>query len=245
MIASVQDHRPDIEVMTEMALALGSFVLAHLIPPLPPVRARLLALLGRPAYLALYSLLSLVLLAWILMAAARAPYMALWTPGAGHYLVPVLVMPVAAWLAVAGLLQCNPFSLTLRRSPPETPPGAVTAVTRQPVLWAVLLWALSHIPPNGDLAGLVLFAFMALLAAGGLVSLDRRARRRLGEKHWRQLAQATSLMPFAAFLDGRVPPARLLPLLLPGLPALALYAWFLLHGHAMLVGVDPLAGVIP
>ncbi|MDX6751890.1 NnrU family protein [Geminicoccaceae bacterium 1502E] len=215
-----------------MVLALGSFMLAHVIPPLPPVRARLLAALGRRGYLLAYSLLSTALLVWVLVAAARAPHLPLWTPREWHYLVPVLVMPVALWLTVAGLVQRNPLSLTLRASPPEAAPGAIIRVTRHPVLWGLLLWALAHIPPNGDLVSLVLFGFMAGLAAIGIAMLDRRLRRRLGEERWRTLARG-------AAADG---PAYLLP---PALAALGLYAWFLLQGHALFIGVDPLAGVLP
>lgn len=59
--------------MTQFLLALGAFLLAHAVPPLPAVRGRLVALLGRRAYLILYSALSLVLLAWLISAASRAP----------------------------------------------------------------------------------------------------------------------------------------------------------------------------
>ncbi|MDF1586959.1 NnrU family protein [Marinimicrococcus flavescens] len=215
-----------------MVLALGSFMLAHVIPPLPPVRARLLAALGRRGYLLAYSLLSTALLVWVLVAAARAPHIALWTPRGWHYLVPVLVMPMAFWLAIAGLFQRNPLSLTLRASPPHAAPGAIVRVTRHPVLWGLLLWALAHIPPNGDLVSLLLFGFMAALAAAGFVMLDRRRRRRLGRERWRLLASGTT----AGSRWSLLPPA---------VAALGLFAWFLLQGHALLIGVDPLAGVMP
>lgn len=229
--------------MSEMVLALGTFLLAHIVPPLPPVRARLVAALGRRGYLAGYGLLSTVLLLWLLVAAARAPYVALWTPGPASYLVPVLVMPVALFLATAGLLQRNPLSLSLRASPPGAAPGAIVAVTRHPVLWGLLLWALAHIPPNGDLVSLVMFGFMAGLAALGFPMVDRRVRKRLGEARWRRLAASTSIVPLAALLAGRAAPERLASLLPAALLALAFYAWFLLHGHALLIGPDPLAGL--
>jgi uncharacterized membrane protein len=155
--------------------------------------------------------------------------------------VPVLVMPLAVWLLFAGAAEPNPLSISLRTCEPDAGPGPAAVVTRHPVVWAFLLWAASHIPPNGDVVSLILFGGMLLLAIAGLAVLDRRARLRLGEALWHQRAAATSLVPFAAVLGGR---ARLVwsrRLLVSVAIALAVYLWFLLQGHRTVVGVDPLA----
>jgi uncharacterized membrane protein len=208
------------------------------------VQTRLIARFGRRFYLAGYSLVSLALLAWIIAAAQRAPYLPLWQPAPWQALVPVLVMPLAAWLLLAGLVEPNPLSISLRTASSKSSksePGSAIAVTRHPLLWAFLLWASSHIPPNGDAVGLILFGGMAMLAISGFIVLDRRARQRLGEEHWRRLAAATSIVPFAAILAGRARLRISASLLVTIAAAVAAYLWFLLAGHERLIGPDPLA----
>ena len=55
--------------MTELLVAIAAFLLAHVVPPAPPVRARLIGWLGQRVYLGAYSLLSVALIAWIVAAA--------------------------------------------------------------------------------------------------------------------------------------------------------------------------------
>ena len=55
------------------ALALAVFVLAHVVPTRPAVRARLVARLGVRTFLLLYSALSLGLLTWLVYSLLAAP----------------------------------------------------------------------------------------------------------------------------------------------------------------------------
>lgn len=227
--------------MTEFFVAIGAFLLAHTIPPAPPVRARLVRWLGLRVYLACYALVSTALLAWIVVAARHAPYVEIWTPAAWQALVPIVAMPAAFILVIAGLVEPNPLSISLRRAEDPTVAGAMATITRHPVLWGFLVWALAHIPPNGDVVSLLLFAGMALLAVVGMAVLDRRARRRLGTDRWRELARSRPLLPFAAYFSGAAqwrPSRNLLP---PFAVAFLAYAWFLLQGHQWLIGRSPLA----
>ncbi|MGJ3263243.1 MAG: NnrU family protein [Salinarimonas sp.] len=212
--------------MIEFAAALAVFLLAHSLPARLGLKDRLVARVGRRAYLVGYSLVSLALLAWLIDAARRAPVVPLWDPAPWQAWIPLVAMPVAFVLLVAGLAQPNPLSITLRAG---GKPGAVVAVTRHPVLWGFLVWALAHVPPNGDVVSLVLFGGMAAFAVAGFPILDRRARRHLGDGRWRALA-------------GRGGPrTEWGGLAIAALAGLVLYAWFLLQGHARLIGVDPLA----
>ncbi|WP_194164586.1 NnrU family protein [Microvirga thermotolerans] len=226
--------------MMEFLTALAAFLAAHLIPASPGLRARLIAAMGRKAYLAAYSALSLVLLGWLVAAAQRAETVWLWEPAPWQWHVPFVAMPFAAFLLVAGLAQPNPLSISLRSGPE---PGPVAAVTRHPVLWAFLVWAASHIPPNGTLVALLLFGTMAAFSLAGFVLLDVKARRRLGAERWHALSAGTSVVPFAALVSGRADRRSLRALVLPALAAAALYVWFVVQGHALLIGPDPLAGL--
>ena len=224
--------------MTEFALALIAFLAAHLIPASPALRARLIAAMGRGAYLAVYSVLSIGLLAWLVVAAARADTIPLWNPAPWQWWLPLVAMPLAIFFLVAGLLAPNPLSISFRSG---SEPGAIVGITRHPVLWGFLIWAMAHIPPNGDLVSLILFGGMAAFSLLGFILLDVKARRRLGRERWSRLSGATSVVPFAASASGRGRLRTDRSLVLAGLAATALYLWFLLYGHRLLIGRDPLA----
>jgi uncharacterized membrane protein len=226
--------------MTEFVAALSAFLLAHLIPASRGLRARLIGWMGRTAYLAGYSVLSLVLLAWLIAAAQRADTVMLWDPALWQWHAAFAAMPIALFLLFAGLTEANPLSISLRAG---EKPGPVSAITRHPVLWGFLIWALSHVPPNGTLVAVLLFGVMALFSIAGFFLLDLKARKRLGADRWRAMSAQTSIVPFAALLSGRAHWSALRLLILPALLTIAFYAWFVFQGHALLIGVDPLAGL--
>ncbi|MGH1571703.1 NnrU family protein [Methylobacterium sp. P31] len=226
--------------MSEFGLALAAFLAAHSVPAAPRLRSRLIGRFGRHAYLSAYSAVSLILLVWLTAATHRADTVPLWQPARWQWCVPLAAMPFALFLIVAGLLEPNPLSVTLRVG---DEPGSVVAITRHPVLWGFLLWAASHIPPNGDLVSVVLFGTMATFSLAGLVLLDAKARRRLGPKRWQAISRTTSVVPFAALLAGRTTFTPSRRSLLAAALALSLYAWFLAQGHALLIGPDPLSSL--
>lgn len=187
----------------ELLAALAAFLLTHAIPARPAIRARLMALAGRRAYFIAYSVLSLVMLGWLIAASASAPYLELWPREDWQTFVPVIGMLVASILAVSAFTSPNPLSLALPSAVPFDPqrPG-VAGVVRHPLLWATLIWSVAHIVPNGDLAHLVMFGTFALLSIGGMLMLDRRRQRKLGLDTWRELARRTSNLPFVGFAKG-------------------------------------------
>lgn len=215
--------------MGELILALAAFLAAHVVPSRPALRRRLVAALGERAYLAGYSVLSVLLLAWVVAAALRAPYLPLWAPAPWTYVVAIAVMPFALMLLGAGLASSNPLSVSLRRGAADAavPPGLLGL--RHPVLWGFALWALSHVPPNGDVVALVMFGGLALFALAGMKILDRRRRREIGEERWRALAQRARRPGLSgAALAGAA-------------AGLLIYLLLLFGGHAWLFATDPLA----
>jgi uncharacterized membrane protein len=226
--------------MIEFSLALVLFLLAHMVPTAPPIRARLTRMLGRRIYLMVYSTVSLALLVWLIVAAQRAPYLPLWNPASWQWWTALLLMPFALFLLLAGLMTPNPLSVSLRKAPAGSRPSGIAAVTRHPVLWGFGLWAVAHIPPNGDVIALILFGGMALLAFGGMIIVDRKARRRLGDQ-WDELAREAPFIP----LTTRASRSALTRLdaasRAMGVAAIAFFIWFVLDGHLRLIGLDPLA----
>lgn len=61
---------------------------------------------------------------------------------------------------------------------------------------------LSRSTVDGDLASVILFGSVLVLALGGTVSIDAKRRRNFGEQ-WAQFARVTSAIPFAAIAAGR------------------------------------------
>lgn len=224
--------------MTQFLLALALFLALHMVPAIPALRARLVAAVGRRAYLIAYSLVSLLTLAWLFHAALRLDFVPLWDPAPWQAWFPLILTPIALVLLLAGLVSPNPASITLRK--PDLRPGAVTTITRHPVLWGFALWAGSHLVPNGDLRSLLLFGALFAFALLGMAITDRRSRRRLGEQ-WPEIAHSTSILPFGAVLAGRATLRFDLALAIAILVSVALTVSLLLGGHAVVFGADPLA----
>ncbi|MCF6301629.1 MAG: NnrU family protein [Devosiaceae bacterium] len=229
--------------MSEFALSIAVFLLAHIIPPSSFVRPKLIALFGRRAYLIAYSILSIALLTWMIVAGQRAPYIGLWPPADWQWWVAIVMMPFSIWLVLDGLFEPNPLSVSLRKKNLNIAPGLSAQVTRHPVLWGFGLWALVHLFPNGDVVSLAMFGGMILLALLGFVVVDRRIKRKLGAEKWQDLARKTSLIPFLALLKGQAN-LKVLPgsVLWIAVSVLA-YVWILISAHAWLLSTDPLAGL--
>lgn len=221
----------------EFALAMGLFMVSHRLPAWMGVKERLVASLGARGYTLAFSAVSLLLLWWVIAAAGRAPFVPLWDQAGWHRWAVNLAMPVVVALAAFGVAAPNPFAFEGRAAgfDPERP--GIAEVTRQPLLWALALWAGAHVLANGDLAHVLLFAPFLGLALAGMPVVEARRRRVLGEAEWTRLTAATGLFPGAALVAGRWRPG--------GWPSpwrlgVALAAWAVLwHLHAPVIGVWP------
>lgn len=193
----------------DLALAFVIFLISHALPVQPPVKARLEAMLGRRGYLAGYIALSLAMLTWLIVAAARAPYVPVLPQAAWQVWAPTLAMPVVCLLLVFGIAVPNPLSFggaAYARFDPNRP--GIVGLTRHPLLWALALWSAAHALANPDLAHLLLFGGFAGFALLGTQIIDRRSRRQMGAVEWQRLAAATSNLPLAAFFAGRWRPRK-------------------------------------
>lgn len=187
----------DLQSWAPFTGSLAAFLASHAIPARPPIRRRLVGVVGERAYLILYSVMSLVLLGWLFRSAGEAPYVELWPVQDWQRLVPQFLVPLAFAMGTIGLFTANPLSLSLDRQDSGSAPSSILGITRHPVLWALALWAAAHLVPSGDLAHVLLFAILLMLCLGGMVLMDRRSARQLGEARWMELAATRPLVPFS------------------------------------------------
>lgn len=184
--------------VAHLIVAAAAFVVTHFVTS-TPLRARLVAWLGQRVYLGLYSVVALATLSWMIWAYRHAPFEPLWN---GWRYLPLLLMPLALILLVAGYLSRNPTMLMQEdKLEAAEPARGIMRVTRHPLMWAFALWALSHLLARGDVGSSILFGAFVLLALAGTVLIDRR-KAALGE-NWRRFAAVTSNVPFLAILQGR------------------------------------------
>lgn len=221
------------------ATALLVFVASHYLPGVTGLREALIARYGRRVYFSGYGLLSLVILGWLIVAAANAPHVALWPASPWTRWLPNIAMPLAFVLATAGIGMAQPFTLGGRRAARFDPsdPG-LAAVTRHPLLLALALWSGAHLVANGDLAHALLFGgFLAMALAAMRVS-DRRARRELTPGEAEAFFRNTAPLSLAPLGDPdwrrRAPPG----LARRALVGLALWLAALM-AHGSLIGVSP------
>lgn len=191
--------------MLWLTVAAAGFVLIHLLVSGTRVRDGLVARVGEGAYMGLFSLASTALLVALVWGygQARADNLVWWGPAAGTRHLAWLLQFIAFLLVVPGLLTPNPTSVkqegALDRPDPAT---GILRITRHPFLWGVAIWGAGHLLVNGDLASLVLFGSLTLLAAFGTRSIDDKRLRALGPKY-RAFMDRTSNIPFAAIVQGR------------------------------------------
>jgi uncharacterized membrane protein len=207
----------------EYAAAWAVFLASHMLPARPALRGPIVAALGERAFLAAYSALSVLILAWMIGAAGRAPFVPVWGWAWWQAWVVNAAMLAACLLASLGVGVPNPFSIAGAGNDCYDParPG-VLSLTRHPVLLALALWSGAHVVPNGDLAHVLLFGPFAAISLFGMRVLDARRRRSWGE------ARFAALQPQRSF---RAAPRRLL---------VGMALWLLLgSAHGPVIGVSP------
>ena len=189
--------------LVSLLIAGLAFHGSHVLLSSTRLRGQLREQTGERGFLILYSAVSLVTFAWFVVAYVHAPTVPLWpAPGWARGLA-IALMPFAAVFLICGYSTPNPTAVGMERAAGDDDPApGILRVTRHPIMWAIGLWALSHVAANGDLASLIFFGSLALLALGGTVLIDHKKRLALGS-NWSRLAEVTSNIPFLAIVAGR------------------------------------------
>ena len=223
--------------MISLTLAALAFIAIHLGVSGTTLRDRLTAAIGERGYMVAFSLASIAAIVWLIAAYNAAEYRPTW--GQLEWWKPfqlVLMLP-AFLLVVVGLTTPNPTAVA-QQALADQPPQGIVRITRHPFLIGTFIWAAVHLVGNGDVASLLFFASLAIVATAGTVSIDAKRRRSLGPQRWDAFARQTSIIPFAAILQRRATlDLRSLGWWRPlaGAAAFAL----MLGAHAHLVGVNP------
>ncbi|MBV9331936.1 MAG: NnrU family protein [Alphaproteobacteria bacterium] len=195
--------------MTMLLAAAAAFLGIHLIVSGTKLRDATVRALGENTYLAIFSLASLGLIVWLVIAynsvsggSAGTDAVLYVAPDAvRHLAIPVVF--IAFLIGIPGLLTRNPTSVRQESAAAkeETVRG-ILRVTRHPFLWGVAIWSAFHLAANGDEASTVFFGAFFLVAVLGTFSIDAKRRRALGPA-WTDFASRTSNLPFGAIAAGR------------------------------------------
>tara|TARA_R100000005_G_scaffold96027_1_gene80214 strand:+ start:38252 stop:38905 length:654 start_codon:yes stop_codon:yes gene_type:complete len=211
----------------QVILAMSAFVLSHVLISRTALRPWLVARLGRRVYLGAYSLLSVVLLGWVILALLDAERTALWATPYWAYPFAAACSLLAVVLITVGALSPNPYSVAFRSRGFNPQRPGIIGWTRHPLIWGLTLWGVAHIPANGEWPALLLFGGSALFGLVGIGFLERRASQ--------------DLTPADAVHGSRLAAGHLDRSALLGL-ILGCVLWMtLLFVHPRLFGADPLA----
>ncbi len=171
------------------------FLLSH------PLRASLVGRMGETGFMAVYSLISIATLGWVVFAYRAIPMQSFaWHVGTDLWTLATLIMLVASVLLV-GSLHGNPALAGQDTAGRPPVPRGVFAITRHPMMWSFALWAAAHIMVLPIAANIVLALTIAILALVGAALQDRK-KSALEPGFWPEWERRTSYWPFAALARG-------------------------------------------
>jgi uncharacterized membrane protein len=183
-----------------LALGTTAFVGTHLAMS-HRYRMRLIGQFGEAGFSLLYSLVAFATLGWMIWAYRSADPWPLWTAPDWAWAVGSVAILLASVLLV-GSLRGNPaFPHPGAAKLAAKPAAGVYAITRHPMNWSFVLWALVHIAVYGSPRNLIVAVGILVLAVAGSIGQDRKKRALM--KDWSRWEAGTSFVPFGALLSGR------------------------------------------
>ena len=221
--------------MLWLIAASSFFLLIHFGVSGTRLRDVLVARLGAGPYRGAFAVASVVGIVWMITAYRRAPAVDLWGQLTGLRPLAFVLVLIAFLFVGIGLATSSPTRVGMETKLAQGTEivRGIVRITRHPFLWGVGLWAFVHLIVNGDLASVILFGSLLVLALGGTVSIDAKRRRSFGDQ-WSRFIQATSNVPFAAIAAGRDqlrPALREIGILRPVIAIAAYALFFVFHGR--------------
>lgn len=159
-----------------------------------PLRAPMVKGLGAGGFQIAYSLVSLATLGWVYLAFTAAPPADLSGSGeAGWALATLLTWP--AMILLAGSFAGNPALPTpMAEQQARAEPKGVFRVTRHPMMWAIGLWAASHLVLLWSTRTMVTALAIGILALVGAKLQDAKKEALMGAA-WAEWEGKTSYWP--------------------------------------------------
>ncbi|MEQ1507471.1 MAG: NnrU family protein [Myxococcota bacterium] len=172
-----------------------AFVLTHVLPSHPPVRARLVGALGRRGYLVGYSVVSLV--TWIPLVYAwwTHPHAGTmwWWPRSPAIVVPMMaVAAIGIAMSVAGFATPAPSAGAAPVRDRYDVRG-IQAITRHPAMFGLGLVSIAHLVLNGFTSDLWFWGAHAVVAVAGAAHQD--LRHRASKPGYEAYTQVTTFWP--------------------------------------------------
>jgi uncharacterized membrane protein len=189
--------------LSYVVIAIGIFLATHIALAENPLRAVLVRALGERPFAWAYGIVAVLQLIWIGRAVEGAPVVRYWEPPAWTAVVPMLVMPLALLLVVCGFTQNNPTATLAAGRLARREVTGILAVTRNPVMWGLGLWALAHLAVVAEAAEALRYAAFAALALLFLPRIEAKQRAKWGEAAWADFTARSSNVPFVAMAQGR------------------------------------------
>ena len=179
--------------MLELVAANAAFVGTHFAMS-HPLRAAMVKAFGAIGFQVVYSIISLVTLAWVYFAFKAAPPADLGGSGEiGWIIATALTLP--AMVLFAGSMQGNPaLALPGAEEQARAVPRGVFTITRHPMMWGFGLWALSHMVMFWSTRTMITAFAMGFLAIVGAKMQDAKKRDLMGEA-WGVWESNTSFWP--------------------------------------------------
>lgn len=178
-----------VELIAANVAFVGShFAMSH------PLRAPMVKLLREGGFSAAYSIVSAAALFWVYSAFKAAPAGDLGGSGeAGWIIATLLTLP--AMVLLAGAFAGNPALPTpAAATQARAAPKGVFRVTRHPMMWAIGLWALSHVALWWSTRSVITALAMGCLALVGAHLQDRKKQALMGDA-WAEWESHTSYWP--------------------------------------------------
>ncbi len=178
-----------ITLVAANAAFVGShFAMSH------PLRGPMVRVLGAGGFQIAYTVVSFATLAWVYLAFIAAPPADL--PGSGDIgWIAASLITMPAMILLAGSFIGNPALPTpLAEAQARATPRGVFRVTRHPMMWAIGLWALSHLVLFWSLRTMITALAMGVLALVGAKLQDGKKAALMGDA-WAEWSSKTSYWP--------------------------------------------------
>ena len=186
-----------------LAVATIVFVGTHFLMS-HPLRLTLVRALGENGFRLAYSVVAFVTFGAMMLSFGEAENLPLWIAPSWWWPAASLIMLVATILLLGSFVRNPAFPHPGAEKFAAREPGGVFAITRHPMNWSFILWALVHLSLWGSPRNLIVATGILVLALFGSIGQDRKKLSTVGPA-WRGWMARTSFVPFGALLRGKLP----------------------------------------